>query len=107
MGMQNMMTMMGKNMDMHNMSAMMGQHMMFMQNMMTQLGKNMTAMQNMMTLMAKYMGMKNTTTIQGRPVSVHQASVQSKTIKNPATPLSANKTRGVEMFSIIFFMPYP
>jgi plastocyanin len=80
MGMQNMMTMMGKNMDMHNMSAMMGQHMMFMQNMMTLLGKNMTAMQNMMTLMAKYMGMKNITSIQGRPVSVHQASVQSKIV---------------------------
>jgi hypothetical protein len=51
----NMMTMMGKNMGMHNMSTMMGQHMMFMQNMMTLLGKNMTAMQNMMTLMAKQM----------------------------------------------------
>jgi plastocyanin len=106
MGMQNMLAMMGKNMDMHNMSAMMGQHMMFMQNMMTLLGKNMTAMQNMMvimakqmtgieklmTLMAKNMGMKNITTIQGRPVSEHQASAQSRIVsivKGASDPSSA------------------
>jgi len=79
---------------MHNMSAMMGQHMMFMQNMMAMMGKNMTAMQKMMammakqttgmekmmTLMAKHMGMKNITTIQGRPVCVHQASAQSRIV---------------------------
>jgi plastocyanin len=105
MGMQNMMTMMGKNMDMHNMSAMMGQHMMFMQNMMTLLGKNMTGIQkmmtemakeiagteNMMTLMAKHMGMQNMTTMQGRPVSVHQGAGQSKTVsivKDASNPSS-------------------
>lgn len=105
MGMQNMMTMMGKNMDMHNMSAMMGQHTMFMQNMMTLLGKNMTGIQkmmtemakeiagteNMMTLMAKHMGMQNTTTMQGRPVSVHQGAGQSKTVsivKDASNPSS-------------------
>jgi hypothetical protein len=90
--------MMGQHMGMQNMTnqmpGMMGQHMMFVQNMMTLLGKNMTAMQNMMTLMAKqmtgiekmmtlmakHMGMKNITTIQVRPVSLHQASAQSRIV---------------------------
>jgi len=109
MGMQNMMGMMGKNMGMQNMS-MMGQHMMFMQNMMAMMGKNMTAMQKMMammakqttgmekmmTLMAKHMGMKNITTIQGRPVSEHQASAQSRIVSiadgasNPSSTESYN-----------------
>jgi plastocyanin len=116
MGMQNMSTMMGeqmgmmgKNMGMQNMS-MMRQHMMFMQNMMTLLGKNMTTMQNMMammtkqmtgiekmmTLMAKHMGMKNITTIQGRPVSEHQSSAQSRMVSiaesasNPSSTESYN-----------------
>jgi plastocyanin len=101
--------MMGKNMDMQNMTnqmpGMMGQHMMFMQNMMTLLGKNMTGIQkmmtemakeiagteNMMTLMAKHMGMQNMTTMQGRPVSVHQGAGQSKTVsivKDASNPSS-------------------
>src|SRR5215470_14239586 len=44
MGMQNMSTMMGKNMSMQNMMRMMGQHMMGMQNMSTMMGKNMMGM---------------------------------------------------------------
>ena len=105
MSMHNMMAMMGKNMDMHNMSAMMGQHMVFMENMMTLLGKNMMGIQkrmtemakeiagteNMMTLMAKHMGMQNTTTMQERPVSVHQGAGQSKTVsivKDASNPSS-------------------
>ena len=44
MGMQNMSTMMGKNMSMQNMMRMMGQHMIGMQNMSTMMGKNMMGM---------------------------------------------------------------
>jgi len=63
--------------------------MMFMQNMMTLMGKNMTAMQNMMAMMAKHMGMKNITTIQGRPVSEHQASRIVSIVKGASDPSSA------------------
>ena len=107
MGMQNMTNqmagMMGKNMGMQNMPGMMGQHMMYMQNMMTFMGKNMTGiqkmmtemakqiagMENMMTLMAKHMGIQNITTMQGRPVSVHQVAGLSKTdsiVKGASNP---------------------
>jgi hypothetical protein len=33
--------------------------------------------------------------------------VRNMPMKNPATPLPANETRGVEIFSIILSLPYP
>ena len=85
MGMQNMSTMMGKHMGMQNMPCMMytqnmGKNVTAMQKMMTLMGKQIAGIEKMMTLMAKHMGIKDITTIQGRPVSVHQASAQSKVV---------------------------
>jgi hypothetical protein len=71
--------MMGQHMGMQNMPCMMymqnmDKNMTAMQNMITLMGKQIAGMEKMMTLMVKHMGIKDITTIQGRPVSVHQAA---------------------------------
>jgi hypothetical protein len=116
MDMENMSTMMeeqmgmvGQHMDMQNMTnqmpGMMGQHM-DMQNMMAMMGKQMTGIEKMMTLMAKHMGMKNITTIQGRPVSVHQAYAQSRIVsivKGASNPSFTESYNPSTIFQAIWF----